>query len=636
MLMYDEQDEQPSATEPQPDASPSIMPPSASFGFDGPGRTPKVAPTPIDGKPPRTPRVPNRKIDGMNPRRPAVPPAPGAGYEVAKNFGFGQPVLKAPGSEVTAQAGAPAGGSTQGYLEGGLNDWLNNPSRYGSDVVKQGASVIEQSLAKLRKQGNQSIAENAASRGLVGSSVEQENMLDYEAELQRQGQERLFNLQREQANTYGADRSASIAAGLGFGDQSINLLGMGMDNDFRWAQMQNDSGFRNMAMQLQAQGMTADDAYRHAALAWQKQYGTGELDLRRQGVNSQNNLALAQLLMSNPDLLDDPTMGAWIKQQFQGGGGGGGSAPHNPGYWGGDQPSSGSQMMPNLNNFTGSGATPYYGYGEGFKTANGGGPNQFGFTPQSVPGQPNYGVTQEGQRRLGMPQTPLPNGITSPMPGSPGGGYGGGAPTDGQPGGGGQFGFTPPPNGMPTPEGYDQLGAGAIDETGRRFAEPARDPKLAGNSIQNQFSRWAQSLGGKRDSSQTGGAFNVPAGLESLFGGKTPTVGEAASMVGDLIKRGPNAGGDPQQALQMANKLWAALPPEQQAHIARNSASIYGGGGNNPTLEAFFQDKFVPGMMGGGVDSSAAKMERARRIREQQISPENRDMFDRINARRAR
>src|SRR5690606_28946634 len=52
----------------------------------------------------------------------------------------------------TANTQAPAPGSTQGYLESGLNQWLQQPSRYDSDLVRQGTQVIEQSLQKLRQQ----------------------------------------------------------------------------------------------------------------------------------------------------------------------------------------------------------------------------------------------------------------------------------------------------------------------------------------------------------------------------------------------------------------------------------------------------------------------------------------------------
>lgn len=92
---------------------------------------------------------------------------------------------------------------------------MNNPSRYDADLVKQGAKVIEDTIARMRKDGTRSVGEWAAGRGLVGSSLEGERMTDMEGTLDAKAQEMLFNLRREQANTFGADRQSAFGMGLG-------------------------------------------------------------------------------------------------------------------------------------------------------------------------------------------------------------------------------------------------------------------------------------------------------------------------------------------------------------------------------------------------------------------------------------
>lgn len=410
-LAYDEYEKDKKPPEPQPGSSPTIAPTQGDMAVPG-GKT-------------------LTEGFGFAPQATttsAPQPAP-----AAQNFGFGATATQ-----------APVPGSTQGYLEGGLNTWLQTPSRYDSDVVQQGASVIEASLNKMRKQGQRAIGEQAASRGLVGSSLEAENTREFEEELQRQGSERLFNLQREQANTYGADRGASINAGLGFGNQSLSMLGMGLEDQRMWAAMEQDAGFQNKVLELQNTGMNRDEAYRTAALDWQREYGRGELGVRKEGAQSQYNLALATLLMNAPpELMADPAIKQWIASQFGGGGGGNFGFTGTTSTSGGTSNGDGMQevrspfgfgatanmVMPPTGGFPGTPTTPTP-------------PANSGYSPVPFVGRGASPIVSEAQRRLGMtggtgapstpgapatPLPPMPNGVTSPVPGqgSPGpGGYG--------------------------------------------------------------------------------------------------------------------------------------------------------------------------------------------------------------------
>ena len=150
---------------------------------------------------------------------------------------------------------------------------LSGGSRYDSEVVQNAAAVIESQMNKMRQEGYRGISEHMASRGLTGSSVEGREIGDYESDIQRYGQERLSNLEREQALAYSQDRNAAISQALGL---------EGMESNERMQQM---------ALQLQREGMSADQAYRQASLALQREgmgadqaYRMAGLDLQKQGM----------------------------------------------------------------------------------------------------------------------------------------------------------------------------------------------------------------------------------------------------------------------------------------------------------------------------------------------------------------
>lgn len=116
----------------------------------------------------------------------------------------------------------PTGNPLQGQLAGFASQGLTNPSRWNSQLMQDGAGVIEQSIARMRGQGMNALDERMSGRGLVGSSVEADNARTFEESLQQQGMDRLFNLQREAANTYAQDRNAAAGTALG-------SLGYGLD-----------------------------------------------------------------------------------------------------------------------------------------------------------------------------------------------------------------------------------------------------------------------------------------------------------------------------------------------------------------------------------------------------------------------
>jgi len=128
---------------------------------------------------------------------------------------------------------------------------MQNPSRYDAELVRQGAQVIEASLGRIREQGQRSLGELYAARGLTGSSLEMEGSSRFEQELQRLANERLFQLGREQATTYAQDRASTFGLGLGSGGLMNTIEGRMQNEIFRrrYAGEQLDIGRQQAAAQ---------------------------------------------------------------------------------------------------------------------------------------------------------------------------------------------------------------------------------------------------------------------------------------------------------------------------------------------------------------------------------------------------
>lgn len=107
---------------------------------------------------------------------------------------------------------------TSDNLANWSRNWMDNPSRYDADVVRQGMEVIEQALGRVRDEGMAGMDEYMAGRGLVGSSVEAGERGLLEDRVQRAASERAFALMQDQARTFGDDRSRAFGANLASAD----------------------------------------------------------------------------------------------------------------------------------------------------------------------------------------------------------------------------------------------------------------------------------------------------------------------------------------------------------------------------------------------------------------------------------
>ena len=124
-----------------------------------------------------------------------------------------------------ATGGNPA---LKAQIEAMLSSSMGSPSRYDTDVAKDSFNMLSQNIDDDYNARDQNLRESIASRGLgsVGDSSIGTGDQRYQ-NLQRRTakQDMASGILREQANTYGADRSSAIRDAMGYGnDQFSNDL----------------------------------------------------------------------------------------------------------------------------------------------------------------------------------------------------------------------------------------------------------------------------------------------------------------------------------------------------------------------------------------------------------------------------
>lgn len=133
-------------------------------------------------------------------------------------------------------------------------DFLAAPTRYDMSVVQEGMNAIRARMDELRRQGFNRTAEGIAGRGLLGSTRAEELQAMTRAEYDRQEQDQLFQLLREQAMTAGQDRALAGGFGLDvgrFGEQQY--------------QFDNDLNMRQQSLAEQSRQFGADIDFRQRA-----------------------------------------------------------------------------------------------------------------------------------------------------------------------------------------------------------------------------------------------------------------------------------------------------------------------------------------------------------------------------------
>lgn len=208
----------------------------------------------------------------------------------------GQQVALQPATTVDLpEVTMPGGGTDQArtdewntYLMEEARAAMANPSRYDAEIVQQGQQVIQNAINELRNRSTSGIEQYSAGRGLVGSSLEFDQMRDMERQLREEEQSRLFELGREQALTFADDRNSAFGFGSQVGSQLQGTEDMrtahnltAQELNLRRSQMLNDESYRNRVLDLEAQGMNQADARERARLEWEKERFGAEFGLEQ-------------------------------------------------------------------------------------------------------------------------------------------------------------------------------------------------------------------------------------------------------------------------------------------------------------------------------------------------------------------
>lgn len=220
----------------------------------------------------------------------------------------------------------PTGAGTPPWEFGGTNlgdfagEWLNNPNRFLQPLAEATRRESELRMAEQERSGKQSIDEWAASRGLLGSSVEGDKVTQLQGELARVRADDDRKLLEMMATAESLDKEAAAQLALDLTEmgqresqfaRSLNLN----ERQFQQAQfefgethaeniasrLQQESQFarslteqqatramegslRSRALDLQEQGMTMDQAFRQAELDLRGEIQRGQLRLTELGM----------------------------------------------------------------------------------------------------------------------------------------------------------------------------------------------------------------------------------------------------------------------------------------------------------------------------------------------------------------
>lgn len=159
-----------------------------------------------------------QQLSQSNPNTPAAMPADGGIEGKLKGAWEGYTPQQFPGANPDMRA----------QIEAMLKQTMANPSRYDTGVAKDSFNMLSQNIDDDYNARDQGLRESIASRGLgsVGdSSIGTGDQRFQNLQRRTAKQDMASGILREQANTYGADRSSAIRDAMGYGnDQFGNAL----------------------------------------------------------------------------------------------------------------------------------------------------------------------------------------------------------------------------------------------------------------------------------------------------------------------------------------------------------------------------------------------------------------------------
>ena len=134
---------------------------------------------------------------------------PGGIWDWLENMGFSNPEYQT--SDIPERDRDP---EMAAALKAYALNLLSNPSRYDSDLVRQGMDVVRTRMDRIGRQRRQGAEADIARRGLTTSGLGSQIYEETNRNLQEEEDRALWEINREQANTFAADRASAFAGGM--------------------------------------------------------------------------------------------------------------------------------------------------------------------------------------------------------------------------------------------------------------------------------------------------------------------------------------------------------------------------------------------------------------------------------------
>lgn len=239
---------------------------STAFPPPGPSTPPTGGGTPASAGPPPIPELAPRPPMPEWPEFPTfdIPDMPESGFTPIAPLGGG---------------GNFSAGPLYGQMTGRVGEWIDAPSRYHSDAMQAGLDALYAQSDLARTRGSENIAEHMAGRGLIGSTMEADQMRQMNEAIGAAELNREAILAQDLAANLASDRAQAISAGMGLENLHLTRQDMAAADAVRWAGLDLDR------QNLNNQGRL--DWARFGEDAWQNRAGFG-LDAWQ----AQNNAAI--------------------------------------------------------------------------------------------------------------------------------------------------------------------------------------------------------------------------------------------------------------------------------------------------------------------------------------------------------
>lgn len=208
---------------------------------------------------------------------------------------FGLPTLSTGGgtsagsaySVNTPQIQAPQDNSQiKGAMDSAVLNYLNNPNRYDNDLVAQGMDVIRDRMARVREDTMRNATADIARTGMLTSTLGGQQLADTRQRLGEQENTENFRWGKTIADSFAADRNASLQAATQARAQELQKYGIDSQRAMQQAQLEMqgqqlsiESDLRDRALQLQRQGMDEQMARFQAEMEFNERWNQRNYDL---------------------------------------------------------------------------------------------------------------------------------------------------------------------------------------------------------------------------------------------------------------------------------------------------------------------------------------------------------------------